>query len=131
MTEKQPIISECQSSSGGSASGSLPESKMELKTLISELPEDMKTKILSKLPATCLIRLKCVSKRWYSPITADSHFLAAHLRSQYDSSSSSSSSFQVSLLLVKNSTFSPNKTPSRILLLRDAESDVAVTGKFR
>ncbi|GMN52857.1 hypothetical protein TIFTF001_022000 [Ficus carica] len=95
---------------------------IKLKILLSKLSEDIKTKILSKLPAKSLIRLKCVSKRWYSLIASDSHFTVSHLRSQYDSSSSSS---QFSLILVTNSTFSPNSTPSsRILLLRNDESDV-------
>lgn len=121
MTKKQPIISECQIGGGGSAA-TLPDSMIKLRILFSKLSEDIKTKILSKFPAKSLIRLKCVSKRWYSLIASDSHFTASHLRSQYDSSSSSS---QLSLILVTNSTFSPNSTPSsRILLLRNDESDV-------
>ncbi|XP_059452577.1 F-box/kelch-repeat protein At3g06240-like [Corylus avellana] len=43
-----------------------------------ELPEDLLTEILSKLPVKCLGRFKCVSKSWYALIT-NPNFITKHV----------------------------------------------------
>jgi F-box interacting protein len=43
-----------------------------------ELPEDLLTEILSKLPVKCLGRFKCVSKSWYALIT-NPNFIIKHV----------------------------------------------------
>ncbi|PON91992.1 F-box domain containing protein [Trema orientale] len=77
------------------------------------LPEDLIVRIMSKLPVKSLIRFKCVSKRWHTIITTDSHLTTTHL----DRSKSNK------LCIVSGneclSTFPVRKYVDRMLLLRD------------
>jgi hypothetical protein len=48
------------------------------RTMSDSLPNEVIAEILSRLPAKSVIKLRCVSKTWCSPISSP-HFIATHL----------------------------------------------------